>query len=92
MSTYVGINTSTPTRVGKIGEHIGEKTSFGCMILSPGRGSKHSALINIYRYIYIDYMQLCSLEVLGVEDRPEGYQQSVYERFKEQLVQRKDGR
>ena len=39
-----------------------------------------------------DYMQLCNLDVLGVEDRPEGDQLRVYEEFKEQLVQRDNSR
>ena len=32
-----------------------------------------------------DYQQLCSLDVLGLQDRPDGDQQSVYDDFKEQL-------
>ena len=59
--------------------------------MSPGREGTHSALMYT-RSPHDDYMQLCSLDVLGVEDRPEGDQQSVYEELKEQLVQREDGR
>ena len=90
-SSYSVIKTSTPTRVGKAGEPIAEKTSLGWVIMSPGREGTHSALVYT-RSSHDDYMQLCSLDVLGVEDRPEGDQQSVYEEFKEQLVQREDGR
>ena len=90
-SSYAGIKTSTPTRVGKTGEPIAEKTSLGWVIMSPGREGTHSALMYV-RSSHDDYMQLCSLDVLGVEDRPEGDQQNVYEDFKEQLVQRDDGR
>ena len=32
-----------------------------------------------------DYEQLCSLDVLGLQDRPDGDQQSVYDDLKEQL-------
>ena len=39
-----------------------------------------------------DYILLCSLDVLGLEDRPEGDQESVYREFKEQLTQRDDRR
>ncbi len=35
-----------------------------------------------------DYMELCSLDVLGLEDRPEGDQTTVLEEVKEQLTQR----
>ena len=90
-SSYAGIKTSTPTRLGKAVEPIAEKTSLGWVIMSPGREGTHSALMYI-RSSHDDYMQLCSLDVLGVEYRPEGNQQSVYEDFKEQLVQRDDGR
>ena len=90
-SSYSVIKTSTPTRVGKAGEPIAEKTSLGWVIMSPGREGTHSALMYT-RSSHDEYMQLCSLDVLGVEDRPEGDQQSVYEEFKEQLVQREDGR
>eukprot|EP00794_Sanderia_malayensis_P020707 gene20707-biopygen17093 len=38
-----------------------------------------------------DYMGLCNLDVLGVEDKPEGDQLNVYEEFKEQLVEGENG-
>ena len=37
-------------------------------------------------------MQLCSLDVLGLSDHPKGDQVRVHEEFKEQLVQREDGK
>ena len=39
-----------------------------------------------------DNMQLCNLDVLGLSDHPEGDQVRVHEEFKEQLVQREDGK
>jgi hypothetical protein len=39
----------------------------------------------------VDYENLCNLDVLGLKDSPAGYQQSVYEAFKEQLIRRPDG-
>jgi hypothetical protein len=39
-----------------------------------------------------DYMQLCSLDVLGLKDRPEGDKTTVLEEFKEQLTWREDGK
>ncbi len=38
-----------------------------------------------------DYEQLCSLDVLGLEDKPEGDQQAVYSEFQEQLVHHPEG-
>jgi len=34
----------------------------------------------------VDYQQLCSLDMLGPQGRPDGDQQSVYEEFEEQLT------
>lgn len=90
-SAYSYIKTSEPPRVGKAGEAIAEKTSFGWVIMSPGREETNSALM-FTRTSNDDFMQLCSLDVLGIEDKPEGDQMSVYQEFKEQLIQREDGR
>ena len=38
-----------------------------------------------------DYSQLCALDVLGFEDKPDGDQSTVYDEFKEQLVRSKEG-
>ena len=37
-------------------------------------------------------MELCSLDVLGLEDRPEGDQATALEEFKQQLARREDGK
>ena len=39
-----------------------------------------------------DYQELCNLDVLGLEDRPDGDQHVVYEEFAEQLTRNKDDR
>ena len=49
-----------------------------------GREGTHTALMYM-RSSHDHYMQLSSIDGLGVEDRPEGEQQSVYE---EQLKER----
>ena len=36
-------------------------------------------------------MQLCNLDVLGLEDRAQGDQQSAYDEFKEQLSRGDEG-
>ena len=38
-----------------------------------------------------DYEELCSLDVLGLEDKPAGDQQAVYREFQEQLVRHPEG-
>ena len=38
-----------------------------------------------------DYVRLCSLDVIGLQDKPQGDQQVVYDVFKEQLVRNPGG-
>ena len=38
-----------------------------------------------------DYEHLCRLDVLGLEDRPPGDQDTVHAEFKEQLKRSKEG-
>jgi hypothetical protein len=70
---------------------VAEKTALGWTIMSPGREINHSFLM-FTKSSQEDYMHLCSLDVLGLEDRAEGHQGSVYQEFKEQLTKREDGR
>ena len=90
-SDYALIKTSTPTRIGNLGQPIAEKTKFGWIIMSPGQDEEDTTLMYT-RTTHEDYMEMCSLDVLGIEDRSEGNQSYVYDEFKEQLYQRDDGR
>ena len=45
----------------------------------------HLSSVYLTRTSSTDYDQLCSLDVLGLEDRSKGDQQTVYDNFKEQL-------
>ena len=38
-----------------------------------------------------DYEELCSLDVLGLEDKPAGDQQAVYSEFQKQLMRHTEG-
>ena len=89
-SEYSSIKTCTKPRIGQPGEPVAELTNFGWAILSPGAEVKGS---NVYltRTSSAQLEQLCSLDVLGLEDRPAGDQRSVYEEFKEQLTQSSEG-
>ena len=90
-SDFALIKTSTAARIGDLGQPVAEKTKFGWVIMSPGQGHLSSTLM-LARSSTEDYMQLCSLDVLGLEDKPEGDQGTVYEEFKEQLTQGSDGK
>eukprot|EP00794_Sanderia_malayensis_P008645 gene8645-biopygen6924 len=90
-NNYSLIKTTTAPRIGELGQPVAEKTKFGWAIMSPGKNTSDATLM-LATNPHEDYIRLCSLDVLGVEDKPEGDQLNVYEEFKEQLVQREDGR
>ena len=89
-SEYSKIKTGEKPRIGKSGEPVGELTSFGWTIMSPGNVSQ---LDNTYftRNSSADYEQLCNLDVLGLGANPESEYQPVHEDFKEQLIRSPDG-
>ena len=51
----------------------------------------HMGSIYLTRTSSTNYEQLCSLNVLGLQDRPVGDQQAVYDNFKEQLRRSDEG-
>ena len=59
--------------------------------MSQGKEMSHSYLM-LTRSTHQDYIDLCNLDVLGLQDRPEGDQTTVFEEFKEQLTRREDGK
>ena len=90
-SDYSRVKMETKPRIGQPLEPIAELTTLGWMVMSAG---SESNLSNVYatRMSSADYQELCSLDVLGLEDRQEGDQQVIYEEFAEQLTRNKDGR
>ena len=58
--------------------------------LSPGKVRGHESMM-LTRSTIEDYSQLCALDGLGLEDKPDGDQSTVYDEFKEQLVRSKAG-
>ena len=62
----------------------------GWAMMSSGR---EAGLSNVYltKTSAADYEQLCSLDVLGLEDRPEADQGNVYGEFVEQLHRNEEG-
>ena len=90
-SDYSRVKTTTPAKIGDDGKPVAEKMRLGWTIMSQGREMNHSYLM-LTRSTHEDYMGLCSLDVLGLKDRPEGDQTTVLEEFKEQLTWREDGK
>ena len=87
---YPKINTKTPARIGNQGEPIAELTKFGWIIMSP-RTEQDLTSMYLTQTSSDDYEQLCSLDVLGLEDQPTGDQAAIYEEFKEQLIRSDEG-
>ena len=91
ISEYTQSKTATVPRIGKPGEPIAEHTKFGWVMMSPGRDEDVASMMCTQSCPAADFDQLSRLDVLGVEDLPEGSQKSVYDEFKEQLTRREDG-
>ena len=89
-SEYSRIKTETKPRIGQPSEPIAEFTMLGWTMMSTGR---EAALSNVYltKTSAADYEQLCSLDVLGLADRPEADQQNVFAEFSEQLNRSDEG-
>ena len=87
---YAKIKTGTRPRIGRPGEPVAEYTRLGWTIMSPG---KELDLGNMFltQTSAIDYQELCKLDVLGLKDKPNGDQETVYEEFKEQLTRSSEG-
>lgn len=66
-SDYARIKTATPAKVGDDGKPVAERTRLGWTIISQGRKMNHSYLM-LTRSAHEDYIELCSLDVLGFED------------------------
>ena len=89
-SEYSKIKMNAKPRVGQPGEPVAELTVLGWTLMSPGAESN---LDNVYltQSSTADYEKLCSLDILGLKDRPAGDQMSVYDEFKAQLTRRPEG-
>ncbi|CAB3993766.1 Hypothetical predicted protein [Paramuricea clavata] len=80
-SDYAKIKTTMAQKVGKPGQLVAEKTLLGWTVMSPGKEGP----ILLTQSTTIDCEQLCALDVLGLLDRNENGQKTVYEEFEEQL-------
>ena len=66
-SDYSHIKTSASARTGNDGEPVAEKTNLGWVIMPPGQELNSIAMM-LTRSTQENYMQLCSLDVLGLSD------------------------
>ena len=78
-SDYAKIKTTTAQKVGQPGHPFAEKTLLGWTVMSPGKEEEEPILLT--QSTTIDYEQLCALDVLGLADRNENDQETVYEEF-----------
>ena len=70
-SEYSRIKTHTKPKIGKAGEPMAELTTLGWTMMSAGK-EVGSNSVYLTRKSSVEYQQLCSLDVLGLQDRPEG--------------------
>ena len=73
---------------GKSNEPVVEGTTFGWVI----HGGNYTVEKCLYTTEVSDYKKLCSLDVLGIEDRRENDQDEVVMEFTENIARKADGR
>ena len=89
-SDYAKIKTSKPQRTGAIGEPVAEFILFGWTNMSPGTTQNLDSMF-LAQTTSTSYEELCCMDVLGLEDKPNGDQSVVYEEFIEQLSRSPEG-
>ena len=87
---YARVKTQERPRVGNEGEPIAELTKLGWFVMSPGTEFDEAKML-LTQTFQADYEALCRLDVLGLEDKSEHDQLTVYEEFKEQLNRSPEG-
>jgi hypothetical protein len=84
-SAYAAIKAAELPRVALPGEPVAEKARFGWTMMSPGKEFDHSKML-LTQTSQSDYEDLCRLDVLGLEDKPEHDQYAIAAEFRVQLV------
>jgi hypothetical protein len=79
-SVYAAIKIAEPPRVGLPRELVVEKTRFGWTMMSPGKEFDHSKML-LTQSSQSDYEDLCRLDVLGLEDKPQHDQYASMQNF-----------
>ena len=81
-SEYAGIKTSERPRVRLLGEPVAVTSKLGFTIVSPGTEIDHTNMLRT-QTSYVNYTELCRLDVLGLEHTPEQDQCTIYAEFRE---------
>ena len=69
---------------------IAELTKFGWFLMGPGYEFESNVML-MTQTSHAEYEELCSLDVLGLEDTPQHDQSVVFNEFKEQLTRSPEG-
>ena len=85
------IKTPTAPRVGEVGQPTADFTKLGWFLQSPGKEDLSRVYLTNAHPV-CDYEELCKLDVLGLQDREEESDESVLQRFREQLQRDESGR
>ena len=86
---YAKIKTNKSPPVGDLGQPFAENTKVGWVLMSPGR--EYDVTNALFAQTFTDYDRLCSLDVLGVEDRANEMNDLTLERFERQLDYNEEG-
>ena len=84
-NVYARIKMKELPRVGEDGPPVAEKTRFGWFVMSPGAEVESNMYLT--QSSNQDYDRLCRLDILGLEDRPGGEQNVVYQEFRSSSVE-----
>ena len=87
---YARVKTNERPLIGSEGEPVAEYTKLGWFVMSPGTELDEKTMM-LTQTSQSDYEELCRLDVLGLEDRSEHDQATVYDEFKEQLTRSPEG-
>ena len=90
VSDYARIKTRESQRTGAMGEPVAEYTCFGWTIISPGTETDLDSMF-LAQTASNDYEELYRMDILTLEDAPNGDQSVAYAEFPEQLRRSPDG-
>ena len=90
---YNNIKTATAPLLGNPGEPTAELTKLGWTIMSDGESINGTSPMFLTKQSTVtDFEKLCRIDVLGVQDIPDGDQTEVLRDFEEQVTRLDDGR
>ena len=89
-SNFDKIKMEKSPQVGKVSEIFAELTKMGWVMMSPGRESDIVSALYTQTCVS-DYEELCSNDILGLEESHYNPDEFVLEKFKKQLKRSKEG-